>query len=159
MLTGVDLLSLDGLRAVRCLDSVAFPEVRRFLRVAKWVYKAGQMLLRLPVAHAFYLNGFTSSPCGCQAADCTLVTTSSRLPKKVKDWLEMSRDQHRPIRKNNLRRCGVHSTRPSDCLPTLFHLFNYWCRITQGSPPRCYLPGWARARHCRENLMMMIISP
>ena len=39
---GVDLLSLDGLRAVRCLDSVAFPEVRRFLRVAKWVYKAGK---------------------------------------------------------------------------------------------------------------------
>ena len=38
---GVDLLSLDGLRAVRCLDSVAFPEVRRFLRVAKWVYKVG----------------------------------------------------------------------------------------------------------------------
>ena len=37
---GVDLLSLDGLRAVRCLDAVAFPEVRRFLRVAKWVYKA-----------------------------------------------------------------------------------------------------------------------
>ena len=35
----MDLLSLDGLRAVRCLDSVAFPEVRRFLRVAKWVYK------------------------------------------------------------------------------------------------------------------------
>ena len=48
-LAGVDLLSLDGLRAVRCLDSVAFPEVRRFLRVAKWVYKAGQMPLRLQV--------------------------------------------------------------------------------------------------------------
>ena len=41
---GVDLLSLDGLRAARCLDSVAFPEVRRFLRVAKWVCKAGQGL-------------------------------------------------------------------------------------------------------------------
>ena len=43
---GVDLLSLDGLRAVRCLDSVAFPEVRRFARVAKWVYKAGQGLVK-----------------------------------------------------------------------------------------------------------------
>ena len=73
-LPGVDLLSLDGLRAVRCLDAVAFLEVRRFLRVAKWVYKAGQMLLRLrvhrpggteglcssPVVHIFYLNGLTS---------------------------------------------------------------------------------------------------
>ena len=39
---GVDLLSLDGLRAVRCLGAAAFPEVRRVLRVAKWVYKAGQ---------------------------------------------------------------------------------------------------------------------
>ena len=39
---GVDLLSLDGLRAVRCLDAVAFPEVRRFLRVAKWIYKVGR---------------------------------------------------------------------------------------------------------------------
>ena len=29
---------------MRCLDSVAFPEVRRFLRVAKWVYKVGQGL-------------------------------------------------------------------------------------------------------------------
>ena len=44
-LPGVDLLSLDGLRAVRCLNatgSAVFEEVRRFLRVAKWVYKAGQ---------------------------------------------------------------------------------------------------------------------
>ena len=46
-LTGVDLLSLDGLRAVRCLDAVAFPEVRRFLRVAKWVYQAGRNSYKL----------------------------------------------------------------------------------------------------------------
>lgn len=38
---GVDLLSLDGQRAVRCLDGVVpFAEVRRFLRVARWIYKA-----------------------------------------------------------------------------------------------------------------------
>ena len=46
-LAGVDLLSLDGLRAVRCLNatgSAAFAEVRLFLRVAKWVYEAGHML-------------------------------------------------------------------------------------------------------------------
>ena len=49
---GVDLLSLDGLRAVRCLDAVAFPEVRRFLRVAKWVYKAGEMLGKTLVSRA-----------------------------------------------------------------------------------------------------------
>ena len=122
MLTGVDLLSLDGLRAVRCLDAVAFAEVRRFLRVAKWVYKAGQMLLRLRVRRFLwrdevtYVHGFRESPAiyvfssRCfQAANCTLVTTGSRLPKKVRDWLEMSREQHRTIRKGNLSRRGVDS--------------------------------------------------
>ena len=38
---GVDLLSLDGRLAVRCSDT-ALPhrEVKRFLRIARWVYKA-----------------------------------------------------------------------------------------------------------------------
>lgn len=38
---GVDLLSLDGRLAVRCSDT-ALPhrEVKRFLRMARWVYKA-----------------------------------------------------------------------------------------------------------------------
>ena len=51
-LAGVDLLSLDGLRAVSCLDSVAFPEVRRFLHVAKWVYKVGGGVLERVVAES-----------------------------------------------------------------------------------------------------------
>ena len=39
--TGVDLLSLDGRLAVRC-SATALPhrEVKRFLRMARWVYKA-----------------------------------------------------------------------------------------------------------------------
>ena len=39
--TGLDLLSLDGSHAVGCWNaSVSFKEVRRFLRMARWVYKA-----------------------------------------------------------------------------------------------------------------------
>ena len=38
---GLDLLSLDGSHAVCCWNtSVSFKEVRRFLRMARWVYKA-----------------------------------------------------------------------------------------------------------------------
>ena len=40
-LAGVDLLSLDGSLAVRCSNSaLPYAEVKRFLRVARWVYKA-----------------------------------------------------------------------------------------------------------------------
>ena len=66
-LTGVDL-SLDGLRAVRCLNatgSAVFAEVRRFLRVAKWVYKAG---------HASMTSGWRSSFKG----RTVFITSSSR---------------------------------------------------------------------------------
>ena len=39
--TGLDLLSLDGSHAILCCDSsVAFKKVRRFLRIAGWIYKA-----------------------------------------------------------------------------------------------------------------------
>ena len=42
--TGVDLLSLDGSHAVCCWNaSVSFKEVRRFLRMARWVYKAREI--------------------------------------------------------------------------------------------------------------------
>ena len=42
--TGLDLLSLDGSHAVRCCNtSVSFKEVRRFLRMARWVYKAREI--------------------------------------------------------------------------------------------------------------------
>ena len=66
----------------------------------------------------------TSSPRGCQATECALVTTSSRLPKKVKDWLETSRDRHWPSRKASSRRRGADMTRALCCLLDLFpHLF------------------------------------
>ena len=42
--TGLDLLSLDGSHAVGCWNaSVSFKEVRRFLRMARWVYKAREI--------------------------------------------------------------------------------------------------------------------
>ena len=37
-------LTLDGSHAVRCWNaSVSFKEVRRFLRMARWVYKAREI--------------------------------------------------------------------------------------------------------------------
>ena len=45
--TGLDLLSLDGSHAVGCWNaSVPFKEVRRFLRMARWVYKAREIALK-----------------------------------------------------------------------------------------------------------------
>ena len=44
---GLDLLSLDGSHAVGCWNaSVSFKEVRRFLRMARWVYKAREIALK-----------------------------------------------------------------------------------------------------------------
>ena len=40
-LAGVDLLSLDGHLAVRCSNAtLPYQEVKRFIRVARWVYQA-----------------------------------------------------------------------------------------------------------------------
>ncbi len=40
-LAGVDLLSLDGRLAVRCSNAtLPYQEVKRFIRVARWIYKA-----------------------------------------------------------------------------------------------------------------------
>ena len=40
-LEGVDLLSLDGRLAVRCSNTtLPYKEVKRFIRVARWIYKA-----------------------------------------------------------------------------------------------------------------------
>ena len=78
---------------------------------------------------AFHLNQLTSCRCGSQAADCTLVTTGSSLPKKAKDWLEMSRDQHRPIRKGQLRRRAVDMTRALDCV---FDLVDQFLSVMKG---------------------------
>ena len=54
-LAGVDLLSLDGRSAIGCCaEALEFPQVRRFLRLAKWVYKAHRGRLWLP-CHAVLL--------------------------------------------------------------------------------------------------------
>ena len=38
---GIDLLSLDGRLAVRCSNTtLPYQEVKRFIRVARWIYKA-----------------------------------------------------------------------------------------------------------------------
>ncbi|CAJ1429125.1 unnamed protein product, partial [Effrenium voratum] len=43
---GVDLLSLDGRRAIWCCaEAVQFEPVRRFLRLARWVYKATECVV------------------------------------------------------------------------------------------------------------------
>ena len=40
-LAGVDMLSLDGRLAVRCSNTtLPYQEVKRFIRVARWIYKA-----------------------------------------------------------------------------------------------------------------------
>ena len=40
-MAGVDLLSLDGRLAVRCSNTtLPYQEVKRFIRVARWIYKA-----------------------------------------------------------------------------------------------------------------------
>ena len=40
-LAGIDLLSLDGRVAVRCSNTaLPYQEVKRFIRVARWIYKA-----------------------------------------------------------------------------------------------------------------------
>ncbi|CAJ1452423.1 unnamed protein product [Effrenium voratum] len=69
---GVDLLSLDGQRAIRCCaEALEFPQVRRFLRLARWVYKA---------------------------SDCMLVTNSTKLlsPQST-TWLRRSKARRRTM--------------------------------------------------------------
>ena len=61
---------------MRCLDAVAFPKVKRFLRVAKWVYKAGQMLLR----YLFIVKGFLWGNGGVTTILCFLPEGVSLLP-------------------------------------------------------------------------------
>ena len=46
--TGVDLLSLDGRLVVRCSNTtLPYQEVKRFIRVARWVYKADSFAMAL----------------------------------------------------------------------------------------------------------------
>ena len=60
---GVDLLSLDGRLAVRCCNtSLPYREVKRFLRLGRWVYKVHRALSNICVGslhfyHAFALFG------------------------------------------------------------------------------------------------------
>ena len=74
---GVDLLSLDGRRAVRCSNTtLPCQEVKRFIRVARWIYKAaprnGNAIAQCLVAHTeliklgprYYVYRPDCTPCG-----------------------------------------------------------------------------------------------
>ncbi|CAK9034567.1 unnamed protein product [Durusdinium trenchii] len=81
---GVDLLSLDGRRAVRCIDGIddidIVEDTESFVQVAQEVYKV---------------------------PSCTLVTsTASRLSKQSQAWLQQSGAEHRGISERDLQRLG-----------------------------------------------------
>ncbi|CAJ1346014.1 unnamed protein product [Effrenium voratum] len=85
---GVDLLSLDGRRGIRCCaEAVEFQQVRRFLRLAKWVYKA---------------------------SDCVMVTSSPDvLSKQSQKWLRRSKAKRQSLSFTAPRRSRRLSRKPS----------------------------------------------
>ena len=129
--TGLDLLSLDGSHAVGCWNaSASFKEVRRFLRMARWVHKAGRQMCMIlnetektppncletcshsdPLcqccAEATHgvMSDFAAPP--CKAKKCTVVTSSRWLPEKIKAWLQNSDAEHRVITMRTLERLAV----------------------------------------------------
>ncbi|CAK9048112.1 unnamed protein product, partial [Durusdinium trenchii] len=82
---GVDLLSLDGRRAVRCIDGIddidIVEDAARFVRVAQEVYKV---------------------------PSCTVVTStaSTRLSKQSRAWLQQSGAEYRCMTERDLQRLG-----------------------------------------------------
>ncbi|CAK9036739.1 Putative ATP-dependent helicase IRC3 [Durusdinium trenchii] len=82
---GVDLVSLDGHRAVRCIDGIdgidIVEDAERFVQVAQEVHKA---------------------------QNCTLVisTASTRLSEQSQAWLQQSGAEHRGISERDLQRLG-----------------------------------------------------
>ncbi|CAJ1419463.1 unnamed protein product [Effrenium voratum] len=88
---GVDLLSLDGRRGIRCCaEAVEFQQVRRFLRLAKWVYKA---------------------------SDCVMVTSSPDvLSKQSQKWLRRSKAKRQTLSFTAPRRSRRLSRKPSKVL-------------------------------------------
>ena len=65
-LAGVNLLSLDGRRAICCCaEALEFPQVRRFLRLAKWVYKAHGAVC-----------GYRAIPCFIRRCHCFAVLSA-----------------------------------------------------------------------------------
>ena len=126
-LAGVDLLSLDGRLAVRCSHStLPYADVRRFLRVARWVYKApfsahlmggvseirfvsvcahGLQMVQLnrpvdPIYSVEFVSAWAT-----QAENCTLVTSKlGLLSKKSRSWLQRSHAQLQRIPRKTMQR-------------------------------------------------------
>ena len=126
-LGGIDLLSLDGRLAVRCSNTtLPCREVKRFIRVARWVYKAtgckcvcSTQTLEFGASPFHILNlhlrdkvnhqeAFFFLPLWCEAANCTLVTSSLRLvDKRARSWLQRSSAQLRGITRTTMKRRGL----------------------------------------------------
>ncbi|CAE8620740.1 unnamed protein product [Polarella glacialis] len=72
---GVDLLSLDGQRAVQCKSyngTIPSRQIRHFLRVARWIFKASSCIL--VISNTSKLTQVSSQELACQQADLQIVT-------------------------------------------------------------------------------------
>ena len=126
-LVGVDLLSLDGRLAVRCSNTtLPYQEVKRFIRVARWVYKATGCKCACSTqtiefgASSFHIcnlhlrdnstirrHFLVCLRFWCQAANCTLVTSSLRLvDKRSRSWPQRSSAQLRGVTRTRMKRRG-----------------------------------------------------
>ena len=146
--SGVDLLSLDGRRAIRCCaEAVEFPQVRRFLRLARWVYKANKGCLRLPchdvlrwqmcgrsvflgLSSGDSVEAARHTAMRRQAADCMLVTNSTKLlsPQSA-TWLRRSKARRRTMSVTAAPRLGEGERWPQLGLACDRMVFGH-CRIT-----------------------------
>ena len=161
-LAGVDLLSLDGRRAVRCSNAtLPHAEVKRFLRMARWVYKAPLVYLKGGVSEIVFVsvcayglqivhvhsrptkNSLRFVPAwATQAENCTLVTSNLQLvSKKSRSWLQRSHAQLQRIPRKTMQRwqseevellaCHFNS---NDMKALLIYLHgSYSCRIPHRS--------------------------
>ncbi|CAE8593368.1 unnamed protein product [Polarella glacialis] len=72
---GVDLLSLDGQRAVQCKcynGTIPSRQIQHFFRVARWIFKAGNCIL--VTSNTSKLTQTSSQELACQQADLQVVT-------------------------------------------------------------------------------------
>ena len=87
--TGLDLLSLDGCHAILCCNSsVAFKKVRRFLRIASWIYKARKEKGLCSALRAWSV--LHNSQGAVAVAYCNTLSHSSCRPARLQDlqwWL------------------------------------------------------------------------
>ncbi|CAE8619268.1 unnamed protein product, partial [Polarella glacialis] len=71
---GVDLISLDGQRAVQCKcynGTIPSRQIRHFLRVARWIFKANNCIL--VTSNTSKLTQSSSQELACQQADLQIV--------------------------------------------------------------------------------------